>query len=131
MNTKRALPPPTSLATSTSAQAVPSGYGSLPCSRSIRKRRSGIMNRTPSTPPHMASMVICSRLGEMPQRNSAGSVKMMPLASELEAEPTVCERLASRIVPRRPAASRARNTATVMTATGIEVLIVSPARKPR
>ena len=38
----------------------------------------------------------------MPHMKSAGSVKMMPLASELEAEPVVCEMLVSRMVPRRP-----------------------------
>ncbi len=33
--------------------------------------------------------------------NNAGIVKMVPLASEVEADPIVCDRLASRIVPRR------------------------------
>ncbi len=63
--------------------------------------------------------------------NRAGSVKMTPEASELEAEPVVCARLASRIVPWWPILPSSRNMATVMTATGIEVLTVSPARRPR
>ena len=63
--------------------------------------------------------------------NRAGRVKITPEASELEAEPVVCERLASRIVPSRPARRRSRNIATVITATGMEVLTVSPARRPR
>ncbi len=79
----------------------------------------------------MASRVICSSSGGMPHMNSAGSVKMTPLASELEAEPVVCEIFVSRMLPRMPTWASARNTATVMTATGIDVLIVSPARSPR
>ena len=63
--------------------------------------------------------------------NNAGNVKMTPLASELDAEPVVCEILVSRIVPLIPTPRNARKTATVITATGIEVLIVSPARSPR
>ena len=57
------------------------------------------MNRIPSRPPHIASNVICSSSGGMPHMNSAGSVKITPLASELDAEPVVCEMLVSRIVP--------------------------------
>ncbi len=67
----------------------------------------------------------------MPHMNNAGSVKITPLASELEADPVVCEMLVSSIVPRTPTVVSARNTATVMTATGIDVLIVRPARRPR
>ena len=64
----------------------------------------------------------------MPHRNSAGMVKMVPVASEVDAEATVCDRLASRIVPR----VRSRlNTATVMTAAGIEADTVMPTRSPR
>jgi len=87
------------------------------------------MNSTPSSPPQQASSTICSRFGGIPHMNSAGSVKMTPEASELDAEPVVCERLASRMVPPEPRSRR--NTATVITATGIEVLTVSPARSPR
>ncbi len=98
-NTPRARPPPW-LATSTSAQAVPSGYGSVSCSRSMRNLRSGIMNSVPSTPPASARRVICSSDGSMPQRNSAGKVKITPLATELDAEPMVWDMFASRMLPR-------------------------------
>ncbi len=64
----------------------------------------------------------------MPHRNSAGIVKIVPVASEVEADATVCERFASRIVPR----DRIRlNTATVITAAGIEADTVIPTRRPR
>ena len=89
------------------------------------------MNITPSRPPHRASNTICSSCGGTPHMNSAGSVKITPEASELEAEPVVCARLASRIVPLRPKPFSRRNMATVITATGIEVLTVRPARNPR
>ena len=58
-------------------------------------------------------------------------VKMTPLAIELEAEPTVCAMLCSRIVDFTRADRRRRKAATVITATGIEVEIVRPARSPR
>ena len=56
---------------------------------------------------------------------------MIPEASDEEAEPTVCEMFASRMEPMRPNGGRARNARTVRTAIGIEVLIVSPTRRPR
>ena len=62
---------------------------------------------------------------------SAGSVKMTPLATELDADPIVCETFASKSVPRTPTLRSARNAATVMTATGMEVEMVSPAWRPR
>jgi hypothetical protein len=43
---------------STDAHAVPSGYGSVACSFTISDRRSGIIIRTPSTPPTSASVRI-------------------------------------------------------------------------
>ncbi len=89
------------------------------------------MNSTPSSPPHIARIVIWMKVGSKPQRKSAGKVKMTPLATELEAEPTVCDRFASRMVLSTPPARRVRNNATVITATGIEVEIVRPARRPR
>ena len=58
MNTVLASAPPRSPAMSTSAQAVPSGYGSTPCSFTIRARRSGTIIRTPRSPPAIASTVI-------------------------------------------------------------------------
>ena len=55
-------------------------------------------------------------------------VKIVPVASDVEAEATVCERLASRIVPRT---RNSRNAATVMTAAGIDADTVMPTRRPR
>jgi hypothetical protein len=64
----------------------------------------------------------------MPHRKSAGIVKIVPVASDVDAEATVCERLASRSVPARP---KSRKAATVMTAAGIEAETVMPTRRPR
>jgi hypothetical protein len=55
-------------------------------------------------------------------------VNSAPEASDVDAEPIVCARLASRIETREP---NRRGRATVITATGIEVAIVSPTRRPR
>ena len=63
----------------------------------------------------------------MPQRKSAGS-EDRPVASDVEADPIVCEMLASRIVPRRRSA---RKAATVITAAGIDAATVRPTRNPR
>src|SRR5262245_19435769 len=60
--------------------------------------------------------------------NSAGMVKIVPLASEVEADPIVCDRLASRIVPR---ARNSRKSATVITAAGIDAETVRPTLRPR
>ena len=89
------------------------------------------MNRTPSRPPAIASRVICNKDGYKPQRNNAGSVKITPLATELEEEPTVCAMLASSMLAVPPIFLNAWKAATVITATGMDVLIVKPARKPR
>ena len=67
----------------------------------------------------------------MPHMNRAGNVNMTPLARELDAEPVVWEMFVSSIDPLTPTADKARKTATVMTATGMDVLIVRPARRPR
>ena len=53
---------------------------------------------------------------------------MVPVASDVEAEATVCERFASRIVPFE---RMSRKAATVMTAAGIEAETVMPTRRPR
>jgi hypothetical protein len=52
---------------------------------------------------------------------------MAPVASEVDAEPIVCEMFASRIVER---SRKARKTTTVITAAGIEAVIVMPTFKP-
>ena len=64
----------------------------------------------------------------MPQRKSAGIVKIVPEASAVEADPIVWEMFASRIVPPRPST---RKTATAITAAGIEAETVRPTRRPR
>ena len=74
-------------------------------------------------------MATCHKGGAMPHRKSAGMVKMVPAASEELAEPMVCERLASRIIPRPPPSDLKK--ATVRTAMGIEVETVRPTRRPR
>jgi len=64
--------------------------------------------------------------------NSAGIVKMVPLASEVLAEPIVCARFASRMVlcgpPNRCSAVK---TATAITAAGMAAETVRPTRRPR
>lgn len=83
------------------------------------------------TPPHMASSVIWLQATGICQMNRAGMVNSTPEATEELAEPTVCDRLASRIEWLPPNALRARKATTVSTATGMEVLMVSPALRPR
>ena len=116
------------VARSTSAHAVPSGYGSSACASTMRSRRSGIIAERPRSAPRKQSATTCRYGGATPQRNSAGIVKIVPVASAVEAEPIVCEMFASRIVPFRP---RSRKTATVRTAAGIEADTVSPTLRPR
>src|SRR4030095_629561 len=82
----------------------------------------------PSTPPAIASSATCHTTGTTPQRNSAGIVKIVPDASELDALPTVCARFVSRIVP---FFGRVVKTSADSTAIGIDVDTVSPARRPR
>ena len=55
-------------------------------------------------------------------------MKIVPVASDVEADATVCDMFASRIVPR---VRSSRNAATVMTAAGIEAETVMPTRRPR
>ena len=50
--------PPFSPAFKTDAQAVPSGYGSVPCSFTINAFLNGIIINVPSNPPKMASIRI-------------------------------------------------------------------------
>ena len=110
----------------TSAQAVPSGYGRS--RSSMRSRRSGIIAERPRSAPRKQSATTCRYGGAVPQRKSAGIVKIEPVASEVDAEPIVCERFASRIEPFAP---KSRKSATVMTAAGIEAETVRPTRRPR
>ena len=82
-------------------------------------------------PPHIDSSAIWRHAGVMPHMNRAGIVNSTPEATEELADPMVCDMLLSRMVCRTPNELRARNTTTVSTAAGIEVLIVSPALRPR
>ena len=67
----------------------------------------------------------------MPQMNRAGMVNSTPDATDELAEPIVCDMFASRMLCCMPKALNNRKATTVSTATGIEVLIVSPALRPR
>ncbi len=127
-NTRPANEPPRSPATSTSAQAVPSGNVRLPCSLTINCRRSGIIKSTPSHPPSRARKKTrqYSVFRENPRKISAGRVKMTPAAADSPAEPVVCTMLFSRIVD----LPNARRMEIESTEIGIEAETVSPARNP-
>ena len=130
LNTMPARSPPRSPAISTSAQATPSGYLSLPCSLTMSARRSGIMNNTPSVPPTAArtKMVMYLKYSAPPDRNSiAGIVNTTPAATDSPAEPIVWTMLFSRIVD-LPSFLK---TAIERTAIGTEAETVSPARRAR
>ena len=58
-------------------------------------------------------------------------MKITPLATELDADPTVCAVFASRMLLSIRAPRSRRKTATVITATGMDVEIVRPATSPR
>ena len=89
------------------------------------------MNMTPSTPPRRASVPIWAIEGLNPQRKRAGIVNMTPDAREEAAEPVVWAMFVSRMptFPHRPRVTRKK--ATAMTASGIDVEIVRPTRRPR
>ena len=63
----------------------------------MRSRRSGIIAESPRSAPRKQSATTWRYGGATPQRKSAGIVKIEPVASDVEAEPIVCERFASRI----------------------------------
>src|ERR1700722_4983846 len=127
-NTLPANDPPFSPATSTSAHAVPSGKGRLPCSLTISCRRKGIMNRTPSQPPIKARKKTrqYSLFSEKPMKISAGKVKITPAATDSPAEPVVCTMLFSRMVD----LPNARRMEIESTEIGIDAETVRPARSP-
>src|SRR5271167_1833106 len=126
--TRPANDPPRSPATSTSAQAVPSGNVRFPCSLTISCRRRGIMNSTPSHPPSSASGKIRQKVNSdpNPKKISAGIVNITPAASDSPADPVVCTILFSRIVDR----PNARKMLIDKTAIGIDADTVKPARNP-
>ncbi len=112
---------------STSAAALPSGKAS--CWSTIRERRSGTENSTPSMPPRpeIASTHQKLKSFQNPIMTSAGMVKITPDASEVPAEPPVCTTLFSRMPP----PPRARSTAIETTAEGMADAMVMPAKRPR
>src|ERR1700689_3331718 len=115
-NTRLANDPPRSPATNTSAQAVPSGNESAPCSFTINCRRNGIMKSTPSHPPNSASIKILEYSSGNPKKISAGKVKITPAATDSPADPVVCTILFSKMVAR----PNARKILMLNTAIGIE-----------
>ena len=94
MNTVAASAPPSSPATRTSAQAIPSGYGKVPCSLTINALLSGTINTIPRSPPLIHTRAIVKYPGGVPapsaaHMNTAGSVKIAPAARDSPAEPIV------------------------------------------
>jgi hypothetical protein len=79
----------------------------------------------------MASSVVCRHAGVIPHMNSAGMVNSTPEATDELADPMVWDMLLSRMLCPSPNAVNSRNATTVSTATGMEVLIVSPAIRPK
>jgi len=79
----------------------------------------------------MASMPIFNNGGSKPHMNSAGTVKMIPDAMDDAADPPVCEMLHSRMLVGRVNVPISLNSATLITASGIDVLIVKPTLRPR
>src|ERR1700739_1899091 len=126
--TRPAKEPPRSPATSTSAQAVPSGKVRLPCSLTMSCRRRGIIISTPSHPPSNARKKTrqYSVFRENPRKIKAGSVKITPAAADSPAEPVVCTMLFSRMVDR----PNARRMEIESTAIGIDGETARPARRP-
>src|SRR6266404_1025766 len=116
----------------TSAQAVPSGYFSLPCSATISARRSGIIIRMPSNPPRMATSITRAISRSNPRIIIAGIVTPRPNAIDSPADPAVwtilfCKTFASR----KPNFERIRKKVMESTATGMDALTVKPTLRTR
>src|SRR5436305_616817 len=79
------------VARNTAAHAVPSGYGNSSAERTMSSRRSGTIAAMPRKPPRSARIATCQNGGAMPHKKSAGIVKIVPVASDDDAEPMVCE----------------------------------------
>ena len=122
-----ALDSPEAPAFNTSAQAVPSGYLSLPCWATINARRSGIIIRMPSKPPSTATSMTRPISRSNPRIIIAGMVTPRTKAIDSPAEPAVCTMLFSKMVASRlPNLESTLKSVMEMTATGIEALTVSP-----
>ena len=111
-----------------SAQAVPSGKGSLPCSSTMMYLRIGIMNRTPKIPPNAARRKIREEGMGLPRMKSAGTVKITPAAKPSPTEAMVWTRLFSKIVT---FLKKVRRIAMERTAAGIDAETVVPIFNPR
>ena len=126
--------PPSSPASKTSAHAVPSGKGSVPCSSTISAERSGTMKMRPSNAAQSEIIAMIQNDGfetaslSLAHMKSAGSVKIAPAASDSPAEPMVCTKLFSRIESRF---KMMRMIPIERTAAGIEAETVMPTRRPR
>ena len=133
MNTIFADAPPFSPATSTSAQAVPSGYFSLPCCLTMNARRSGIIISMPSRPPSTDTVMTRTQSISKPSSSRAGMVTPTPNAIDSPAEPVVCTMLFSRIVARRmpKAREKTRNRVIDSTAIGTDADTVMPTLSSR
>ena len=119
-------------AVSTAAHAVPSGYLRIPCSFTMSARRSGIIIRMPSRPPRIPTNITRVSSSSKPRMRIAGIVTPMPKAIDSPAEPAVWEMLFSRMVASRtPTFDSARNSASEITATGIDALTVRPTLSTR
>lgn len=111
-----------------SAQAVPSGKGSLLCSSTIMNLRIGIMNKIPKIPPQADKRKILKIDGESPSKISAGIVKITPAASPSPTVAIVWTRLFSRTVE---FLKKIFKTAIDMMAAGIDADTVVPIFKAK
>src|SRR5699024_6002437 len=98
------------------------------CSFTIRARRNGIINTTPSIAPASAMIEIVVKLGCNFQMNKAGNVKITPAANDSPVDVIVCTILFSRMDVRF---NIIRSTAIEITAAGIEADTVIPTIKPK
>jgi len=111
-----------------SAQAVPSGKGSLRCSSTMIKRRMGIINNMPRMPPKEESKKIRPTVGASPRKNSAGIVNTTPAANPSPTVAIVWTMLCSKIVVLR---KKIFINPIDRMAAGIDAEIVCPIFSPR
>ena len=112
---------------------MPSGYGKIPCSFTIRAFLKGIMKNTPKRPPINAIKVISKIPGlsvtpSAAHKKRAGRVNIAPAATDSPAEPTVCTILLSKI---EFFFIITLITPIAITAAGIEAETVMPTLSPR
>ena len=127
------LLPPSSPANSTSEHAIPSGYGNLSCSSTIKAVLRGTIKNTPNKPPQRAITAISQKEGfshkpSFAHIKIAGMVKIAPAANDSPADPIVCTILFSKM---ESFLRITRRTPMDITAAGIEAETVIPTRSPR